>query len=49
MFDSLDQRIKDDEKLTKTAMHRALYGASVLIVSILVFTGLYLGILFLES
>jgi len=48
MFNSLDEQIKRDDDATSTPRQRGLYYVTVLLVSILLFVGLYAGIRYLE-
>jgi len=48
MFDSLSDRIREDEKQGQSAGGRWMYWVSVLVVSLLVFGGLFLGVRMLE-
>jgi len=48
MFDSLSDRIREDENQGKSAGARWMYWLSVLVVSLLVFGGLFLGVRLLE-
>jgi hypothetical protein len=48
MFNSLDEEIKRDDHATSTARERWLRYAAVLLVSAVLFGGLYAGIRFLE-
>jgi hypothetical protein len=48
MFNSLDEQIKRDDDATSTPRQRGLYYLTVLLVSIVLFGGLYAGIRFLE-
>ena len=44
MFDSLDEQMKNDAKASSTQKERLLVWASVAVVSILLFGGLYYGV-----
>jgi len=48
MFNSLDDEIKRDEQTASTPTQRYLQALAVLLVSIVLFGGLYAGIRFLE-
>jgi hypothetical protein len=48
MFDSLSDRIKQDEHAEVNNTERFVRWAIVLLVSVLLFSGLYLGVKFLE-
>lgn len=48
MFDGLDDEIKRDNQATSTPRERRLFYAVVLLVSGILFGGLYAGIKFLE-
>ena len=48
MFETLDDRMKQDEKETTTSRERSLKWMLVGIVSIVLFGGLYMGIRLLE-
>jgi hypothetical protein len=48
MFDSLDVRIKRDDQATTTPRSRWIFYASVLLVSVVLFAGMYAGVRFLE-
>jgi len=48
MFNSLDEEIERDDQATSTPQQRWLRYAAVLLVSIVLFSGLYAGIRFLE-
>jgi hypothetical protein len=47
MFDSLADRIREDEQLT--ASQRYIRLAAVLVISFVLFGGLYFGVRFLET
>jgi hypothetical protein len=47
MFDSLADRIREDERIPAT--QRYLKWAAVLLIAIVLFGGLYYGVRFLES
>ena len=47
MFDSLADRIREDEQLTTSA--RYIRFATVVVVAVVLFGGLYLGIQFLNT
>jgi hypothetical protein len=47
MFDSLADRIREDEQLT--ASQRYIRWAAVLVISFVLFGGLYLGVRFLPT
>jgi hypothetical protein len=44
MFDSLDEQMKNDDNKVSTGRERALKWVLVLVVSVVVFGGLYLGV-----
>lgn len=44
MFDSLDEQMKADENKISTSKERALKWVLVLLVSVVVFGGLYVGV-----
>ena len=46
MFDSLADRIREDEQLT--ASQRYIRWAAVLVISIVLFGGLYFGVRFMQ-
>jgi len=48
MFNSLDEQIKRDDDATSTPGQRGFYYLTVLLVSIVLFGGLYAGIRLLE-
>jgi hypothetical protein len=48
MFDSLNEQMKRDERLSRSLMERSLEAAGVLAISILLFVVLYAAIVFLE-
>ena len=48
MFDSLEDKIRHDDQATSTPRERWLRYAAVLVVSAVLFGGLYAGIRFLE-
>jgi hypothetical protein len=48
MFNSLDEELKRDDQETSTPRERWLRYAAVLLVSMVLFGGLYAGIHFLE-
>lgn len=48
MFESLDDRIKHDEEQETTQKERILKWVVVGVVSIVLFTGLYMGVKLLE-
>lgn len=48
MFQSLDEEIKRDERSRSTPKERFVFYTAVLLVSVVLFGGLYLGIRFLE-
>ena len=48
MFSSLDEQMKSDESASSTRLERWIRYASVMAVSLLVFGGVYAGIVFLE-
>jgi hypothetical protein len=48
MFNTLDDEIKRDNQATTTARERRLFYAVVLLVSGILFSGLYAGIKYLE-
>jgi hypothetical protein len=47
MFDSLADRIREDEQMT--AAQRYLRWAAVLVIAVVLFGGLYFGVSFLQS
>jgi hypothetical protein len=47
MFDSLADRIREDEQLT--ASQRYIRWAAVLVISIVLFGGLYFGVRFMQT
>ena len=49
MFDSLADRIKQDEEKSTPKMERYLRWGAVAVLSVLVFGGLYLGVSFLNG
>ena len=48
MFDGLDEQMKHDAHQEKTARERAFEYAAILVVSIVVFAGLFFGVRLLE-
>ncbi len=48
MFESLDEHIKQDDKVETTSRERWLQWLAVLLLTIVVFGGLYFGIRMLE-
>jgi hypothetical protein len=48
MFESLDEQMKHDEELETTPRERWLKYALVAIVSVILFSGLYMGVRMLE-
>ena len=48
MFTSLDEQMKRDDDAVQTPQERWVRYAAVLLISVLLFGGLYLGIRFLE-
>jgi hypothetical protein len=48
MFSSLDEQIKHDDAIMTTSRERWIRWASVAVMSLLVFGGLYAGIMLLE-
>ena len=48
MFDSLADRIKQDEQQSVPKMERYLRWGAVALLSVLVFGGLYIGVQFLQ-
>jgi hypothetical protein len=48
MFNSLDDEMKRDDQATSTPRERWLLYATVLLISVVLFSGLYAGIRFLE-
>jgi len=48
MFDSLDEQIKHDTAEQTTGKQRMLIWLVVMVLSLLIFGGLYLGVRFLE-
>lgn len=48
MFESLDDEMRRDEKATTTPRERKLFYVAVMLVSIILFGGLYAGIKYLE-
>jgi len=49
MFDSLEERIKSDERKMASSRERMFRWAIVAVVSVLVFGGLYLAVYFMQS
>jgi hypothetical protein len=47
MFDSLADRIREDEQLT--ASQRYVRWAAVLVISVVLFGGLYFGVRFMQT
>jgi hypothetical protein len=47
MFDSLADRIREDEQMT--ASQRYIRWAAVLVISIVLFGGLYFGVRFMQT
>jgi hypothetical protein len=47
MFDSLADRIREDEQLT--ASQRYIRWAAVLVISVVLFGGLYFGVEFMQT
>jgi Ni,Fe-hydrogenase I cytochrome b subunit len=47
MFDSLADRIREDEQMT--ASQRYIRWAAVLVISVVLFGGLYFGVRFLQT
>jgi hypothetical protein len=47
MFDSLADRIREDEQLT--ASQRYIRWAAVLVISVVLFGGLYFGVRFMQT
>lgn len=48
MFESLDDQMKHDDTESSSASERWIRNASIVIVSLLVFGGLYAGLMFME-
>ncbi|HXA48781.1 MAG TPA: hypothetical protein VNV86_00685 [Candidatus Acidoferrum sp.] len=48
MFDSLADRMKEDEKQTTTRTERILRYGAVVVLSVVLFGGLYLGVQYLQ-
>ncbi|MBK9170541.1 MAG: hypothetical protein IPM24_24195 [Bryobacterales bacterium] len=48
MFDSLSDRMKQDDEAAVTTRERVLRWVAVSVLSILIFGGLYLGLLLIE-
>lgn len=48
MFDSLDDKIKQDDQLETTTKERVIRWVAVAVVSVLVFAGLYFSVRMLE-
>ena len=48
VFNTLDDEIKRDDQATSTPRDRRLFYAVVLLVSVILFSGLYAGIKYLE-
>lgn len=48
MFSSLDEQIKHDEQTSSTVRERFIRYASIVLVSVLAFGGLYAGIMLLQ-
>ena len=48
MFNSLDEEIKRDEQKMSTPRERWMFYSTVLLASVVLFGGLYMGIRFLE-
>lgn len=48
MFTSLDEEMKHDDQVASTPQGRRLFYAVVLLVSAILFSGLYAGIRYLE-
>ena len=48
MFDSLDEQIKHDTEEQTTSRERMTRWLAVMVLSLLIFGGLYLGLRFLE-
>ncbi len=48
MFNGLDEQIKQDHQATSTPRERQLFYAVVVLVSCILFAGLYAGIKYLE-
>jgi len=48
MFDSLADRIREDEQKSVPRMERYIRWGAVAVLSVLVFGGLYMGLQFLE-
>jgi hypothetical protein len=49
VFDSLSDRMKEDENQSVKASERYLRWAAVLVISVLLFGGLYFGVRMLEG
>jgi len=48
MFERLADRMREDEKATTTSTERILRFGAVIILSVVLFGGLYLGVQYLE-
>jgi len=48
MFDSLADRIREDEQQTTTRTERILRFGAVVVLSVVLFGGLYLGVQYLQ-
>jgi hypothetical protein len=48
MFNSLDEEMKHDDQATSTPRERRIFYAAVMMVSIILFGGLYAAIKYLE-
>ncbi len=44
MFDSLDEQMKHDDRQEKTQKERVLEALAIVVVSIIVFAGLFFGV-----
>jgi hypothetical protein len=49
MFDDLEQRIKRDDDALRTRGQRNLQAAAVILISLIIFGGMYVALRFLES
>ena len=48
MFDSLADRMREDEKQSNTRTQKILQWGAVVVLSVVLFGGLYLGVQYLE-
>ena len=48
MFDSLDDQMKHDSKAERSLKERVIVPVAIVIVSVILFVGLYLGVRLLE-